>query len=107
MLQNHADREEKTIRMYFEKAIHYPTLKTVIDVENVLRKSKKPMKRVDIKKMLKSKIMHKTLNIILAYLMERNMAINTDEGFVWIYDQQGVKKIEEKIQRGLVVKLDQ
>ena len=105
MLQEVANKQ-KTIRMYFEKAIHYPTLKTVIEVENVLRKAKKPLKKTDIKKILKSKIMHQTLNIILAYLMERNMIINTIEGFVWIYDPQGIERIKKKLKSGEAIKLD-
>lgn len=88
--------EENTIRVYYEKAIHYPTLKTVIEVENTLKSSDKPLNKTDIKKKLEKKIMHQTLNIILAYLMERNMVINTSEGFVWIYNPKLAKKMEKK-----------
>ncbi len=95
MKKHRVDGEYKTIRMYFEKAIHYPTLKTVIEVENVLKRSDIPLKKAGIKRNLKNKVMHQTLNIILAYLMERNMIVNTTEGFVWIYSPKAVKKIEK------------
>lgn len=96
MMRRHGIDEKETIRLYFEKAIHYPTLKTVIEVENVLKSAQRPLKKADIKRKLKNKVMHQTLNIILAYLMERNMIVNTNEGFMWIYNPKIVRKIEKK-----------
>lgn len=83
------DKQAEMIRSYFENAVHYPTLRTVMMVEDVLRDSDKPLKRAEIKRRLKIKIMHQSLNIILAYLLERGMIVNSNEGFVWIYNPGG------------------
>jgi len=76
----------RLIREYFESAIHYPTLRTVMEVENVLKKVGKPMKRAEIRRRMKNRVMHQSLNIILAYLLERGMIVSSSEGFVWIYN---------------------
>ena len=76
----------KLIREYFDSAIHYPTLKTVMEVESVLKKATRPMKRAEIRRKMKNRIMHQSLNIILAYFLERGMVVNSNEGFVWIYN---------------------
>lgn len=95
MMKKQKIDEKETIRLYFEKAIHYPTLKTVIEVENVLKDSDMPLTKAGIKRKLKAKIMHQTLNIILAYLMERNMIVYTNEGFAWIYSPGAVGKLSK------------
>jgi hypothetical protein len=96
LLRKYDVEDNENIRMYYEKAVHYPTLKTVMEVENVLKKAEKPLNKMEIKRMLEKKIMHQTLNIILAYLMERNMIIETEEGFVWIYNPEHIRKMEKK-----------
>jgi len=78
--------ESQMIRTYYLNAVHYPTLKTVIAVEDILKKSEEPVTRAEIKRRLNVKIMHQTLNLILAYLLERGMIVNSIEGFVWIYN---------------------
>ncbi|MFH0836699.1 MAG: hypothetical protein V1870_01075 [Candidatus Aenigmatarchaeota archaeon] len=93
-----SEKDDSAIRAYFENAIHYPTLKTVLEVENVLKTTDKPLNKSEIKRKLKSKIMHQTLNIILAYLMERNMIVNTNKGFVWIFSSS--KKLDKAIREG-------
>lgn len=90
----HTDESDR-IRTYLENAIHYPTLKTVLEVEDVLKNSDEPLKKADIKRKLKTKIMHQTLNVILAYLLGRNMIIETGEGFVWIYNPRFVRKMRK------------
>ena len=50
------------------EVIHYPNLKTVLMVEDVLKKANNLMTREDLKKKLPTKIMHQTLNVILKYL---------------------------------------
>ena len=57
--------ESQMIRTYYLNAVHYPTLKTVIAVEDILKKSDGPVTRAEIKRRLKVKIMHQTLNLIL------------------------------------------
>ena len=64
--------------------IHYPNLKTILMVEHTLKKSKKPLKREDLKRKMPTKVMHQTLNIILEYLEERGMITDTRKGVQWI-----------------------
>lgn len=80
------------------KVLHYPTLKTVLMVESVIRKSNLPVNKNEIKRKLKAKIMHQTLNIILSYLEERGMIIRAKDGYVWIYNPS--PKLEKAIREG-------
>ena len=67
------------------KIIHYPNLKTVLMVEDVLKKANKLMTREQLKKKLPNKIMHQTLNIILKYLEEGGKILDGRKGILWIY----------------------
>ena len=67
------------------EVLHYPTLKTVLMVENILRDAKEPITRYEIMKRLKNKIMRQSLNIIIQYLVERNMIIDSNKGIFWVY----------------------
>lgn len=65
--------------------IHYPNLKTVLAVEKVLQDAKEPLSRAEVKRRLKTKIMHQTLNIILQYLVDSGKILDTRFGPVWTY----------------------
>lgn len=80
------------------KVLHYPTLKTVLMVENVIRNAKNPINKNEIKRRLSVKIMHQTLNIILSYLEGRGMIIKAKSGYVWIYNPS--PKLEKAIREG-------
>ena len=69
-----------------KKVIHYPNLKTVLMVEDTLKKANFALTREEIKKMLPVKIMHQTLNVILEYLEESGKIIDGRRGIVWIYN---------------------
>ena len=77
------------------KILHYPTLKTLLLVEQALKNAKNPINKAEIKRQLKTKIMHQTLSIILYYLEERGMIIKTENGFVWVYNPS--KKLDKAI----------
>ncbi len=81
-----------------KKVLHYPTLKTVMLVENAIKNSRKPLNKAEIKRKLGVKIMHQTLNIILSYLEERAMIIKAKDGYVWIYNPS--PKLERAIREG-------
>ena len=51
-----------------EEVIHYPNLKTVLMIEDVLKNANTLLTREQLKKKLPVKIMHQTLNVILKYL---------------------------------------
>jgi len=96
--QHHEDRSACINFFTDEKVLHYPTLRTVMMVENVIRNAKLPINKADIKRKLKVKIMHQTLNIILSYLEGRGMIIKAKNGYVWIYNPS--PKLEKAIRSG-------
>lgn len=65
------------------KVLHYPTLKTVLMVEGILKQAKEPLSRYELMKRAEKKIMRQTLNIVIKYLVERNLALDTGRGVVW------------------------
>jgi ribosomal protein S8 len=86
-------------KMQKQKIVHYPNLKTVIMVEDVLKSAGDIINREQIKKNLPNKIMHQTLNIILRYLEESGKIIDGRKGIVWIHNRS--KKLEEAISSGV------
>ncbi|MCX6750807.1 MAG: hypothetical protein NTZ83_05090 [Candidatus Pacearchaeota archaeon] len=66
--------------------IHYPRLRTMLMVENVLKKADTVIDREELKRRLPAKIMHQTLNLILIYLEEKGMILDSHKGILWIYN---------------------
>ncbi|MBN2101987.1 MAG: hypothetical protein JW716_03900 [Candidatus Aenigmarchaeota archaeon] len=81
------------------EVIHYPNLKTVLMVEEVLKESNELMTREDIKKKLPVKIMHQTLNVILSYLENSGKIIDGRKGILWIYNPS--PKLDKAIKEGV------
>tara|TARA_Y100000310_G_C20455522_1_gene702851 strand:- start:330 stop:587 length:258 start_codon:yes stop_codon:yes gene_type:complete len=69
-----------------KQIIHYPSLKTMLMVEKVLKKAETMISREELKRRLPTKIMHQTLNLILGYLEEKGMIIDSHKGILWIYN---------------------
>jgi len=69
-----------------QEIIHYPSLRTMLMVEKILKKADKMIDREELKRRLPSKIMHQTLNLILKYLEEKGMIIDSHKGILWIYN---------------------
>ena len=67
------------------QVLHYPTLKTVLMVEEILKKAKVPLTRYEIIKRSNNKIMRQTLNTILEYLEKRGMVLDSKKGVIWTY----------------------
>jgi len=70
----------------YKEAIHYPTLKTVLLVEKILRNTDTMIDREEIKRRLPVKIMHQTLNVILRYMEDRGLIIDSHKGILWVYN---------------------
>lgn len=83
------------------EVLHYPNLKTVLMVEEVLKKAKKPLNRERLKQKLKTGIMHQTLNVILKYLEESGKIFDGRKGVLWIYNTS--PKLEKAIKEGIEV----
>ena len=67
------------------QVLHYPTLKTVLAVEHILKDAKEPLSRYEIMKRSKNSIMRQTLNTIIEYLEKRGMVLDSKKGVIWTY----------------------
>lgn len=85
--------------MQTQQIIHYPNLKTLLMVEKILKNAETLLTREEIKQRLPTKIMHQTLNLILEYLEERGMIIDSHKGILWIYNPS--PKLKKAIETGL------
>ncbi len=81
------------------EVIHYPNLRTVLMVEDVLKKANKLMTREQLKKKLPNKIMHQTLNVILKYLEDSGKILDGRKGILWIYNPS--PKLDKAIKEGI------
>lgn len=68
-----------------KKNLHWPTLNTVIMVENILRNMNDSVISVaGIKRALPRQVNHNTLMLVLNYLEESNKIAVTLKGITWI-----------------------
>ncbi len=75
------------MELYKDKdIIHYPTLKTMLMIEKVLKNADTTIDREELKRRLPVKIMHQTLNLILKYLEEKGLILDSHKGILWIYN---------------------
>lgn len=81
------------------EVIHYPNLKTVLMVEQTLKKANHLMTREELKASLPTKIMHQTLNVILQYLEDSGKIIDGRKGILWIYNPS--PKLDKAIKEGV------
>ena len=72
--------------LYNKEIIHYPTLKTVLMIEKILKSSEKAMSREELKSKMPVKIMHQTLNLVLAYLEDKNLILDGRKGIIWTHN---------------------
>ncbi|MFT4308891.1 MAG: hypothetical protein ACMXYL_00180 [Candidatus Woesearchaeota archaeon] len=87
--------------MEHKNIIHYPNLKTILMVEDVLKKSIKPLSREQLKSKIPRKIMHQTLNLILEYLESSGKIIDGRKGILWIHNPSD--KLAIAISKGMEV----
>jgi len=81
-----------------KKIIHYPSLKTVLSVEQVLEKAETAISREELKRRLPMKIMHQTLNLILEYFEQKGLILDGRKGILWVYNPS--PKLEKEIAKG-------
>ncbi|MBS3076893.1 hypothetical protein J4233_01340 [Candidatus Pacearchaeota archaeon] len=84
--------------LYNKSIIHYPTLKTMLMVEKVLKEADTSIDREEIKRRLPVKIMHQTLNLILQYLEEKGFIADSHKGILWVYNPS--PKLKKEIEKG-------
>ncbi len=65
---------------------HYPTLKTVLAIEDVVKNADLAVSRNQILVRLPTKLMRSTLNVALDYLEKRGIVLETKNGFIWTFN---------------------
>ena len=85
--------------MMQQTVIHYPSLKTVLMVEEALKESNELLTREELKKKLPKQIMHQTLNVILEYLENGGKILDSRKGISWIFNPSS--KLAEAIHDGI------
>lgn len=81
-----------------KQIIHYPSLKTMLMVEKVLREAEVMIGREELKKRLPNKVMHQTLNLILEYMENRGLIVDSHKGILWIYNPSD--KLKRELEKG-------
>ena len=81
------------------KAEHWPTLNTVIMVEDTLRKSNDSVVSIaELKRRLPRQVNHNTLILILEYLERSGKIAVSLKGITWVYTDS--KVLRELIKKG-------
>ena len=82
------------------QVMHYPTLKTVLMVEKILKTAREPVSRYEIIKRSNNKIMRPTLNTIIDYMGQRGMILDSKKGILWTYTppQKMNKLLKENVE---------
>lgn len=71
-----------------EKQVHWPTLNTVMMVENTLKNINESIISIaELKRKLPRQVNHNTLMIILHYLEKSNKIASTLKGITWIHNE--------------------
>ena len=84
-----------------KKIMHYPSLKTVLMVENTLKKQNNLITREKLKEKMPKKIMHQTLNVVLNYLESSGKILDGRRGILWIYNPS--PKLDKAIKQGVEI----
>ncbi len=83
-----------------KKSAHWPTLNTVIMVEETLRNMDESIISIaELKRKLPRQVNHNTLMIVLQYLEESNKILVTLKGITWIHNPN--PNLKTAISRGL------
>ncbi|MBI4140854.1 hypothetical protein HY485_03385 [Candidatus Woesearchaeota archaeon] len=83
------------------KILHYPNLKTVLEVEKVLQDADIDISKNELKRRLPTQIMHQTLTLILKYLEDSGKIFIGEKGIIWI--QQDNRKLKELLRKSVRV----
>ena len=81
--------------------LHYPTLKTVMAIEEVIKNSELAISRNKILSRLPTGVMRSTLNVALDYLEKKGIILETKKGFIWTFNPS--KKLSRAEDEGLEV----
>ena len=83
------------------EVVHYPTLKTVMAIEEVIKNSNRAVSRNKILEKLSKGVMRSTLNVALDYLEKKGIVLETKNGFIWTFNPS--KKLAKAEDEGIEV----
>ena len=83
------------------KVVHFPTLKTVLAIEKVIKEADLAVSRNEILRRMPTATMRSTLNLALDYLEKRGLILETRKGFIWTFNPD--KKLKKAEAKGLEV----
>ena len=74
---------------------HSPTLKTILEIENIIQKKRYFNSKTELYRTLKNKTQFGTFNRVLQYLESSNkIEFNKDGSIIWIFaDSPQIKKL--------------
>lgn len=75
--------KQRSININVSKIYHWPTLKTVLMVEDAIRDAELALSIEELKRKLGNKIMDQTLRLILSYLEDKGDINIGSKGIVW------------------------
>ncbi|HZX44892.1 MAG TPA: hypothetical protein VFF28_04370 [Candidatus Nanoarchaeia archaeon] len=84
-----------------KEVIHYPNLKTVLMVEEILKKADTPLSKNEILRRMPKKTIRQTLRVIIDYLEYSGKIVDGDKGVVWTFNEN--KKLDAAIKAGVEV----
>ena len=85
-----------------ENAVHWPTLNTVIMVENTLKNIDESIATIaELKRKLPRQVNHNTLMLILRYLEQSNKILVSLKGITWIHNTN--QSLRKAISEGLEI----
>ena len=67
-----------------QEILHFPNLKTVLQVEKVLQEADTVISKNELKRRLPTQIMHQTLSLILEYLEQSGKIMIGAKGITWL-----------------------
>ena len=78
------------------EVLHFPTLKTVMAIEDVIRNADVAVSRNQTISRLEKKVMRSTLIVSLEYLEKKGIILETKNGFIWTFNPNNkLSKAEE------------
>lgn len=83
------------------EVVHYPTLKTMLAIEEVVREADTAVSRNQIISRLQKQVMRSTLNVALDYLEKKGIVLETGKGFIWTFNPS--RKLAKAEDAGLEV----
>jgi len=86
-----------------KQVLHYPRLDTILNVEDIIKKSDEPLSKNEIDRRLSKKIMRPTLNLILDYLEKSGKIAILKEGIIWIYKADISEKLKSRLKKAVTV----